>query len=216
MTITIQLNGVKVKRDIPTSWPEVTFRKFLDLESCGDDMIKVIALFTEVPTETLMKSKVFNLDLILKSLAFIRVPDFVTTPPQSILGYPIPKNLDFQSMAQYADFKLELDKQLTPIERLKQYPLYCAIYACDPYDVEKAKSLEPKFWDAPCTEVMAIGNFTLAKLAGLNLPTGKGSPTASTLLKKLRLALRALLARLDFTVRFYSWKRKQDTSVTKS
>lgn len=211
------LNGVSVKRNIPTSWDDVSFKAFLDLESCGNDEAKMLALFTGLDESTVRKAQVKEgIDVILSALSFLRKPDYNRPVPAKILGYTIPKNLQFESMDQYADVKQIVDKGLLGRELLGKYPEFCAIYATKPYVPEQADAKISEFLNAPCTEVLAVGNFTFLKLIELSQTTPKSSHKLLTALKNWKLALKLWWIRLASTVRFYIWKRKQDIKEAKS
>jgi hypothetical protein len=173
VTLTIIHNNQKQEKPIPVSWDQVTFGQFLKLGECGSDRIKVLSLFTGIDYETLKKSKIIGLDRALAALLFLeKAPE--PRVPKEILGYPVPENLEFEQVQMYLDLKtyLEESKGKTPEEQLAQYTLYCAVYAVPhwkqgQYSWEFTEKLAPLFLNAPCTEVMGIGNFTLAKLIGL-------------------------------------------------
>ncbi len=210
MIIQITLNGVRTSKDIPLSWKDVTFRQFIALQECKDDFIKVMSLFTGIEPEIIKKALIDNLDGLILALGFLKTEP-LQVKPTAILGYDLPKDLGFETIAQFEDVKdtLKKAKDMTVLDHLKLYPLYCSIYACRPYDWVKAEELQDKFFDAPCQEVLGVGNFTLAKLIGLKLSTGQKSQSRSILPKKFRQALTVWLMRLDFTVRSFFWKKKQ-------
>ncbi len=210
MKIQITLNGVKTSKQIPISWAEVTFRQFIALQECKDDFVKVMSLFTSIEPDIIRKALIDNLDAVILSLGFLQTePGQIK--PTSILGYELPKDLGFESIAQFEDVKdtLKKAKDMTVLDHMNLYPLYCSIYACKPYDWIKAEELSNKFFDAPCQEVLGVGNFTLAKLIGLKLSTGQKSQKRSILPKKFRLALTAWRMHLAFTVRSFFWKKRQ-------
>lgn len=210
MIIQITLNGVKTSRDIPVSWSEVTFRQFIALQECNDDFVKVMALFTGIEPDIIRKALIDNLESLILALGFLQ-NDPGQIKPKSILDYELPKDLGFESIAQFEDVKetLKKAKDMSVLDHLKLYPLYCSIYACKPYDWLKAEELSDKFFDAPCQEVLGVGNFTLAKLIGLKLSTGREYQKRNILLKKFRLALTAYRLHLGFMVRSFFSKKKQ-------
>lgn len=217
MKINVTINGTKVPKEIPTSWNEVNFKQFLGLQDCGNDRAKALALITDIDYDVLVKAKIDNIDLVLMALSFIDRP-LVYSVPKELIGYAIPKDLNFESIAQFQDLKeaiKDIDK-VTPKEALERFTLYCAIYACTPYDWKKAESMQDQFLYAPCQEVLGIGNFTLVKLIGLSLNIAQGSQKASTPLKKFKRALIAFRFRLAFILRSFIWKKKQVTNVMNS
>lgn len=226
MKAEITINKVKVIKEVPTSWDDVTFKMFLALKDCGDDWGKVIAVLTDMDYEIIKKATIKNLDKLLTAVGFINTKT-ETYIPKTILGYEIPKNLGFETIGQLEDIKLELkamkEENASMDDQLLKYPLWCAVYACKnwnlkdgetpQYDWKKAEKMQSIFFDAPCLEVLGIGNFTLMKLIGLNLNTGKSSQGRSTLMKKFKQVLTVWRMRLAFMVRSFTWKRKQGLSV---
>jgi hypothetical protein len=209
---TIILNKREYKRDIPISWDQVTFGDFLKLESCGDDIIKVIAMLTRLDYEQVKLAKIKNLEGIMTTLGFLKRPhpmlhaDFSKMSadqlknfhqvvrehlPMEIYGYPVPKNLEMEQAQMYMDLNtfVKESKDLTPLEQLERYTLYVATYATvkfkGEHDWRHAVQLAPVFLNAPCVEVMAVGNFTL-----LNLHINLNSLKAGSRIKRFRLAFK--------------------------
>lgn len=206
MKIEIKLNNVTIEKEIPTKWAEVSFEKFLKLTSCGDDTVKIISLFTDIDEETLKKAKIANLESLISLLGFLKT-EMNLTIPETCHGYKIPKNLEFETIGQYQDLKAEA-MVLSQTNSFEQYALFCAIYATNPYDYKKAEELKSVFMQAPCTEVMAIGNFTLAKLAELMTGIKAKSLLPSIPTKKFWLVLTVWLKSLVFTARYFTWRKK--------
>lgn len=209
MKVTIELNRVKVTKEIPTSWDQVNFGQFIDLSEAGKDIAKILSVFTGIEAETIRKAKIHNLDVILKVLSFIEKETINNKVPAEILGHKMPQNLQFESIGQYEDLKLEAAKiKDNSKESLMAYTKFCAIYATNPYDYKEAEKLAPEFLKAPCSEVVAIGNFTLLKLIESSDITLSKALQSRLHPKKWKLVLIALLARLAFTVRYFLWKRR--------
>lgn len=206
MKITATLNNVKIERTIPTGWEQVTFGQLIELSDCGDDRAKALSVFLKIDAETIRKAQIVNLDSVLAVLSFLETDIFTVVPPK-ILGYELPKDLGFETVGQYQDLKenLKLSQGLTNKEALAKYPLYVAIYACKAkhghYDWRLAEDMADEFLQAPCTEVMGIGNFTLAKLIGSTVNIKKNSQSQNTLMKRFRLALTGLRLRLGLLAR---------------
>lgn len=208
MKITMTLNGVKVEKQIPTSWKDVSFKQFLELSKCHTVTDK-LSLFTGIDPATLQKARITNLSNILQILSFTEVTPEVDRLPVEIAGYRIPQNLEIESIGQFEDLKLEAAKiKEDDHNTLEVYALFCAIYATEPYDYKKATELKDVFLNAPCEEVMAIGNFTLLKLIGLRGLGAQRTLRPTSVLRNWRLAIRGWLSRLAFTARYYSWRRK--------
>lgn len=213
MKITVILNGVKVHKDIPTSWDKVTYGQFLKLAECGSDIAKIVSVFTDIDEAILRKSKIINLEAVTSYLSFLNVamPDLEV--PDKVLGYDIPKNLEFETVAQYSDLQQEINKtQGDQNAILKSYPLFVATYAMSPYDPLQVEEFSKQFLNAPCMEVLAIGNFTLVRSIGSNLGISPNYLRGVTLMKKLRLVIRSWRSNLAFTIRFYLWKRRLPTN----
>lgn len=207
MRITITLNGVKVKKEIPTAYEQMSFKLFLSLEPCKADPVKMLSVITDIPEETIRISKIENISAIIQALSFFN-QGIKYTLPKTILGYSIPKDLEFNPIAQYEDIKKELSVTATNLEIIQKYPLLIATYCVDPYTWQEAEKLAPIFLDAPCTEVLAIGNFTIAKLLALKKNISVTFRREVTLLNKFRLVMIVLAKRLVFTIRYFLWKRK--------
>lgn len=214
MKITMTLNGVKVEKQIPTSWKEVTFWQFLKLAEAKNDLSAVLSVFTGIDQPTLKKATISNLGKVVELLRFIETEQMDLTLPKWIIDYPVPQNLELESVEQFEDLKLESLK--VKDEGIKHYTLLCAIYACQPYDEKEAEKLAPAFMNAPCEEVVAIGNFTLMKLIGLSNPGLSGILPKNSPMRKWRLVIRSWRARLAFTVRYYFWNRKLRSIATSS
>lgn len=212
-TITIISNGKPGKHNLATEWADVSFRQFLDLEKCGSDIIKVIALFTGIEYNTLLKAKIVDMDQVIAMLGFLNSPaqPFI---PTSICGYPVPKDLAFEEVKMFVDLKAYLaeNKDKTPQEQLALYPVYCGVYACkhryNEYDFQLAEKLSEVFFNAPCTEVLGIGNFTLLRLTGLNLNIAANSRQPLTLMKKFKLVLKTWRKISVHMERWFSWKKR--------
>lgn len=208
MKITMTLNGVKIQKDIPTSWNDVTFKNFLQLAKC-QSITEKLSLFTGIESSTLLKAKINNLDSVIKILSFTEQSPEVDRIPETIEGYKMPKNLELNEIGRFEDLKLEAAKiKADDPDSVEVYAMFCAIYALEEYDYDKAKELKDVFVNAPCEEVMAVGNFTLVKLIGLNNPGLLKTPKPTSRLRSWRLVIKGWLSRLAFTARYYSWKRK--------
>jgi hypothetical protein len=206
MKIQIELQGVKVEKEIPTKWKEVTFGQFLKLAEAGDDIVKIISLFTEIDEETLRKAKIYNLESLIELLGFLRT-EMNLEIPETCIGYKIPKNLEFETIGQYQDLKAEA-MTIKDVQSFDKYALFCAIYATSPYDYKKAEEISKDFLNAPSVEVLAIGNFTLAKLAELTTGIKVKSLLPSIPKKKFWLVLTVWVKSLVFIKRYYTWRKK--------
>lgn len=213
MKVTISLNGVSIKKDIPTSWDEVSFKDFLELEKAGKDHISAISLFTGMDYETLCRSKIMDMDTVMRVLGFLFTPA-VPVVPKTILKYTVPKNLEFEQVQMYIDLKNYVNESasLTPLEQLERYALYCAVYTCSQpygkYSWEYAEQMKDEFLTAPCTEVLGIGNFTLLKLIGSKAGIDLTSPKVTSLRMKLKLVLISWRIRMVLFLRSFNLRKK--------
>lgn len=203
--------------DLPTSWHNVTYGQFLKVQDLSGNIAGIISLFTGISEEQIRVAKIQNLDAIILAMGFLNTEP-PNTKPLKILGYDIPADLGFETIAQFEDLKdtLKKAKDMSVKDHLNNYPIYCAIYACKEYDWKKAEAMAHEFLNAPCPEVLGIGNFTLAKLIGLTLSTGQNSQKPNTPWKKFKQVLTAFRIRLVFMVRFFTWRKKPVTVAKNS
>lgn len=207
MIFNAELNGVKFTKEIPTGWEGVTFRQFLQLKDNKD--LTALSVFTGIDKETLKKAKIKNFDDVIRALAFTGFQPDLFKLPKSISGHPVRQDLGFEPFGRYTDIKDIIEKGLPEEELLKQYPLFAAIYTFPgEYKSHEAEKNAELFYDSPCTEVLALGNFLLMRLIGLKNTTGKTSPNRLTLLRKIKLVFLLWRARLAFTLRYSIWKRR--------
>jgi hypothetical protein len=221
MKIKITHNNLTFERAIPTKWEDVTFGQFLKIMDCKTDS-ETFSVLTGVDHDVLQKAKIKGADKVISLLSFMRntKPDLGYLP-KTILGYKIPPNLEFEQIAVYEDLKGELrDTQQEGNEQIKKYPLYVAMFVCDQiygeYDYERAKLIAPQFLNAPASEVLAVGNFTLLKLIALRSGTNPSLQLTPTRWRKFKLALISWVRALVFTVRFYIWKKRHLSNDTNS
>lgn len=210
-----ELNGVRVEKKIPIRWEEVSFEDFLKLNDTKE--LTALSVFTGYTPELLKQSKIKNLDKLLSALSFVRT-NIPSIKPTKLLDYPISKDLGFEPFGRYTDIKDEVDKGKQGIELLQQYPLICAIYVCQTvkheatgqtiYDFTEAEKLLPEILKAPCTEVLAVGNFLLLKLIALKNGTEASYQNLPTPMRKLLLVLKLWRSLLAFRVRYFFLKRK--------
>ncbi len=203
----------KMTFDIPSSWHEISFERFIKIIDCGSDIIKLVAMFTELDEQTIKSSEIHNLNAVIACLSFLNsTPQYKL--PSSISGYNIADNLDSKSIAQYADLQaiIKQFKQDDLKHNYNLFPIIVATYAINPYDFNKAEQIKDEFLKAPCTEVLAVANFTLVKFNALNRGMGKICPQGVTRLSKLKLAMSDWLINLTSTIRYYTWKRSLPSS----
>jgi hypothetical protein len=219
MNIVIKPSIGYINKFFPTRWDEVPFHQFLDIDDCGDDYVKLFALFTGLEEEVVRKASIEKLDDVIEMLGFLKTK--VPTPlPKTICGYTIPKDLGFETVGQFSDLREDLknSNNLTPRQTIEKYTLYCAIYACKEkfgeYDWKKAESMRDEFMNAPVTEVLAVGNFTLLKLIALKNNTRPNFQPRHTLRTKLKRAFLAFRLRTAFMALSFISKLRQPTERT--
>ncbi len=212
--VTLQLNGVKLSKNIPTGWEHVTFKQFIELSKAGADWNKIVSVFTRIAPETLAKAEIKGAQTLIQLLGFVfrPLPDYGI--PKIVLGHQMPDNLELNSVARYQDLEAILktfgDDNLANVEK---YPLITATYAVNPYDFQEAEKLAPAFLDAPALEVLAVGNFTLVNITALRSNMPINYLREASLLSRLRQAMKNFTNRLVLTLRYYSWKASLPTSV---
>lgn len=208
MLFKIELNGIKLERDIPTDWDQVTFKTFRQLTDRKE--LSVLSVFTGIDPETLKKAKITNIDKLIKALSFVKTNPSFFKLPKKILDFEIRPDLGFEPFGRYTDLKEIVETNVDkPDELLKQYPLMAAIYCQQgEYDFKQAEQSAELFYNAPCTEVLALGNFLLMRLGALRNSTAKTSLLARIVPKRWRLGFLLLRSRLAFTVRYYILKKR--------
>jgi hypothetical protein len=213
MIYTFIINGKETKKDVPVQWADVSFQAFLHLEKCGDDIIKVISFFTGIEYDILLKCKIPMFDDLVSKLKFLN-EKIEPVVPKSCLGYTIPKDLEYESVGQYKDLKDYVKEavQLIPSEQFSKYTTYCAVYACKAkhgdYDFQKAEAMADEFLNAPCPEVIGIGNFTLLRLTALTMHINPSYQAPLSRMKKFKLALTAWLKTLVPMAPWFIWRKK--------
>jgi hypothetical protein len=231
MKLEVILNGKLTERNIPASWDQVTFKQFLDLIDCVDDYVKAISVFTGVDADIIKKAKIKGLYDVMHTLGFLR-QECQTRVPERILFYPVPKDLSFETIAQYEDLRAAINSTatLSRKEQLAKYTFYCAVFACREMSIErtrdlamkypnegikygeyhplKAEAMQDEFLNAPAPEVLGIGNFTLTNLTALSLGIKVSYQKPITQVKRLKLVLKRWALRLGLWEHLTTWSNK--------
>lgn len=209
---------------IPESWEQVTFRQSLGIVD-AKDTADILSVFLGLEAETLRKAKIINLNEALERISFLDTTNMPALLPTKINGYPIPKDLDFQTICRYEDLKRVAQKcipakdEKVSAKHLENFVSLVGIYAMPNYEDASLKEQEDfskQFFNSPCGEVMAIGNFTLMKLTVSKVKGLAIFLNLITQMRKLRLVLKSFSARLGFSLRFFIWKKKHRIDVTNS
>ena len=212
---------MKIKIDgklLPRTWDNVTFGQSLKLIDAKDNA-DVLSVFVNIEASTLRKAThINNLNEALEITKFMNLTEMPLNIPKSINGYIIPKNLEFKSICRYEDVKSLVQKVLPKkegdkltAEQLTYYAEMVCIYAMPNYEeagLEERKQFAQQFFNAPCGEVMAIGNFTLRRYFELKIPGSKIFRKVLIPMHKLRLVLKSWLVSLVFSVRYATWRRR--------
>lgn len=221
MKITIKHNGVTVNKEIPVRWDDVKFSEYVALYPDDGNLTKRLTVFTGVEEAVIRRSQIKGLQEIAHVLSFLDKP-IPYQVPKTLLGYPLPKNIEFESTGQFEDVKAiletfpraEKEGDAPPIpskEDLKKYCDVCAVYCMKNYvdsSIPEKEEFAKKFLDAPVVEVLAVGNFTQLRLIEWNLLTKSNYRLTNLPRRSWMLAMRVWLKRLAFSVRWWRWKRK--------
>lgn len=211
------VNGKPQDIDVPINWDGVSFRKCLELRDVKkDNTSKILSVLLGVDEDLIRRSKIVNLDAVITALGFVtKQMEYIW--PETILGIKVPKALEFETTGQFEDAKLLLKNfpqkaEDVTTDHFKSYVDLVGIYTMPNYidsNEEEKNLFAARFWDAPCSEVLAIGNFTWMKYIGLIVSTGQNSLPRTTRIKKLRLAIKAWRTRTAFSVRYFMWNLKR-------
>lgn len=202
-----RING-EVK-EIPTTWSQVSFRKFVRLADAKDDMIKIISVFTDIPEDIIRTAQIKNFDLLVTMLGFMKV-EIKMNLPYTILGLKVPQNIEAEAAARYGDIQeiIAKFKEGDDVSNLSNYPLIVATYlAPSPYNFQEAEQIAERLWDAPCGEVMATGNFILRKFSLSKRTIPSNFLLVVILLSKWRRAMTDSIRRLVFPILYGIWRR---------
>jgi hypothetical protein len=196
---TIELNGVKVNKEIPTTWNEVTFEQYLKILKVNTNEAEFLSVFTEIEPETIKKAKIKGLENLLLALDFLKdAPDW-THKPEVFMGMPMPNDITFEALGPYIDCRSILfDVQAKGLpEFVEAYAKYCAIYlqAIDTdwtgYDHDKAMQYVREILKQPAGEVVGLGSFFISKFLTLKTNMQEKSPAKATPRKKSKRVMKS-------------------------
>lgn len=172
--IKANINSKEVR--IPISWGEMTFGQFLATLRAGQDTIAILAIFLDVPRETLLKAKIIGLEKILIALNFMKTEMLYDEQPTKVGPYKLPKDITLESVEQLEFLSLEIKKANESNDlyiKTEALARYCAIYVQgmkEDFDYEKAMYMVEELKGYPAVEIMSAGRFFLAKM--IHLETG--------------------------------------------
>jgi hypothetical protein len=222
MKFNIKLNGVVVERDIPEAYHKLSWSKLLEIYSVSKHPVKeqealILSILTGIDLETIKKAHIKNYDVLMSCLAFLQ-NEMPLMMPTTIMDMTVPKNIEDEAAARYGDIQEIIGrfKEGDKLGNLAYYPEIVSRYVSpSPYDWRQADEIANKLQDAPCSEVMAIGNFTLTRYHASRSGTLTISPQEDTRLSRWRQVILIWLKSLDSSIRFALWKRSLPSSARK-
>lgn len=186
------------KAPIPTCWPDVTYSQYV-YHIIPRSLTETISCFTRIPIETLINSKLKNVDKMSLALAFMSLsPNMERT---AIVGkYIMPGAPEFESLAQFEDLRETIKKlpqkkreeyDYTDVEQecdcyLQACAIYCQKVRDGVYNSEKVEEVKEELKGKSCVEVISNGAFFLA--AALNI-----SPKYPNLFQRVTQRLKKLV-----------------------
>lgn len=195
--IQFKLNGKKIQ--IPSSWDEVTTAQYLQLLELNEDYLQAVSIFSGVDYETFKKSVVIGLDDLIKTLSFIKNGPDLSKIADKVGGYDVPKNVQFETLAQFEDMRAIIQKCKGVMEVTKAYPQMVAIYLQKirdkEYDYTKSQLMVDEVLAMPAKEVITVGAFFYVKLTSLLRGTQTTSPPTTQSPKKSKQGLRKSVKR---------------------
>lgn len=210
----------RITLPLPLGWHEISFGKSLALAKCKN-FTEELSCLSGVPVEDIKNGKIANLETALLFIASLKRIDPPTDLPKTILGYTVPDDLMLEETGRYEDLKIIVEgMESNPgPDQLVKYTEIVGVFTQPNYltsNEKQRKEFADKFLNAPCKEVVAIGNFIVMKLRVLRTGIPNNSPKSLTRMKKIKLASRAWLKNMAFTIRFALLKRRSAFQETNS
>lgn len=173
--LSVLINSKKI--NIPIAWEEVTWGQYLQLIE-PKNIIEVLSIFTEIPKETLYKSKITGLEPVLVALKFIQQGMDIPEHPTRLGKYELPQDITLKTIEQYQLLQREIEKSTEAsdlVGKIRFVANFAAIYCQgldEEFDYDKSLALAKEFDNYSCIEVLAAGTFFLNKLISIdkNLP----------------------------------------------
>lgn len=208
----------RITLSLPLGWHEISFGKSLALAKCKN-FTEELSLLSGVPVDEIKDGKISNLETALLFINSLKKVDPPTELPKSILGFTVPDDLMIEETGRYEDLKIIVESmEANPgPDQLVKYTEIVGVFTQPNYltsNEKQRKEFADKFLNAPCKEVVAIGNFIVMKLRVLKSGTPSNSPTPLTRMKRIRLAFRAWLRNMAFTIRYAMLKRRSGFQET--
>jgi hypothetical protein len=195
--ITVDIKGQSV--EIPTRWEDVKFKHYCEILKGETTEAKAIAMFTDIPYETLKNATVFGLEDMVIALSFLKKPVVIPEEVDKIGPYALisRQNIKFESLALFEDMKsvaMKADPKNIH-DFTSRYGDYVAMYLQkvrdSEYSFEKAKAMRREIDELPAVEVISLGAFFFIKLGILLSGTKPNSLPTSPSPKKSKLATKS-------------------------
>lgn len=194
--IPFKINEVRIL--IPTQWSDVTAEQYVALLTLPPTLKHHIGLFTNIPVAVLEVAEITNLEDISAALSFLNFPPDMGPGPTPTVGkYILPVDITLQSVGQFEDLRVLLNKfpgnleTLTIEDNIKIADLYltaCAIYVQKikdgKYDFTKVTDVKEELKKASCIEVMQTGAFFLFRPLNTSKPITNRFRKLTTRLRK--------------------------------
>ena len=204
--IPFKINGQK--HLIPTVWSDVTYHQYIKLITTPNNLIDYIAVFVDIPRETLATAKLNNVERIALALSFLTIPPKFEAKPAKMVGpYYVPKDITLESLGQFEDLRAlitQMPSGTTPEECIQTSELYlssCSIYiqkiADGKYDPQRVEAVKDKLRNYSCVEVIQTGSFFFYKLLNTSQGITHRSQSILPRLKKLLLGFPGFQKSLD-------------------
>lgn len=211
--------------ELPESWEEVSFKKFLDLSECDNVDLSAVAVLTGVNKEDWAKSNNVSLYYYcMNELSKWVTKGIVDMNNREVKRLEfLSKNIEFadlaeQSVAQYEDLKILLDKyqklyESKPFEAMRlYYPLMASIYLqpkvnSEQYNYEKAQSYVTDIMELPAPVVIGVVNFFLTKFVASRIGISNNVQMASSRWKRWKQGFQNYIKRLVFRQFLTAWQK---------
>ena len=191
--LSYKTTGETVEFKMPTSWADVSFNKFVQLDSLKTDseFIAVLSGLEKHSVRDIAQSNKF-IELV-NDLQFLKQQPSKDMIPPSFIAFAgvkvkTPIDIAMDTLGQYEDLKNSIK-----VDGFDRYLIALAIYLQPikdgTYNLIKAKKLSKEVGELPCELVLTMGGFFLMKLYGLKDGYLQTYQRASLPVKRLRLVI---------------------------
>jgi hypothetical protein len=171
--INFKINDLSIP--IPTDWPDVKFKQYLEIFNLKDDVLQLVSIISGQDYEYLKSATIIGLDRLLQAISFINIPPVIPPYPPTCGPYSLPANskgqfnIQYESLGQFEDARQAMNKTTGNLyEHTKAYGKYVAIYLQKirdgKYDPLKVPDMEAGVQNFPALEVISLGQFFFLKL----------------------------------------------------